>query len=75
MPALGTTIEPPLLLRWDDGARLHWEPARAANDGRVKAVSLRGELKGSSWETCFMDRVIKTAALHMGTARPAWPGS
>ena len=82
---MGTAVEPPLCLRWEDGARLrwedgarlhafNWEPARAA-DGRVNAASLRGELKGSSWEPRFMDRVIKTAALHMGTARPAWPGS
>jgi len=51
-----------------------WELARAA-DGRVNAMSLRGEQKGSSWEPRFMDRVIKTAALHMGIMRPAWPGS
>ena len=52
----------------------NWKPTRAAN-GWVNAASLHGELKGSSWEPRFMDRVIKTAALHMGTARPAWPGS
>jgi len=71
-PALGNAIEPPLRLRWERA--YVWEPARAAN-GRVNVASLRGELKGSSWELRFMDWVIKTVALHMGTARPAWPGS